>query len=101
MVITIVHSIFLNYECIILICMKINLNIFQVLNFLKKKFESMFNISHDQELTEERLSLSVLKGQTSYSFGLDFLIYILKDELKTSKKQYQGAFLKKRLSIVQ
>ena len=68
--------------------MKINLNIFQVLNFLKKKFESMFSISHDQELMEERLSLRVVKGQTSYSFGLDFLIYMLEDELKVSKKRY-------------
>ena len=61
----------------------------------------MFSISYDQELMEERLSLSIVKGQMSYSFGLNFLIYILKDELKASKKQYQGAFLKKRLSIVQ
>ena len=67
--------------------MKIYLNIFQVLNFLKKKFESMFSISHDQELMEERLSLRIVKGQTSYSFGLNFLIYILEDELKASKKQ--------------
>ena len=68
--------------------MKINYNIFQVLNFLKRKFESMFSISHDQELMEERLSLRVVKGQTSYSFGLDFLIYMLEDELKVSKKRY-------------
>ena len=61
----------------------------------------MFSISYDQELMEERLSLSIVKGQMSYSFGLNFLIYILKDELKASKKQYQGIFLKKRLSIVQ
>ena len=74
MVITVVHSTFLNYESIILICMKINLNIFQVLNFLKKKFESMFSISHDQELIEERLSLSIVKGQMSCSFGPNFLI---------------------------
>ena len=60
MVITVVHSAFLIYVSIILICMKINYNIFQVLNFLKRKFESMFSISHDQELMEERLSLSVV-----------------------------------------
>ena len=68
--------------------MKINLNIFQVLNFLKKKFESMFSISHDQELMEERLSLSVVKGQTSDLFGPNFLIYMLENELKASKKQF-------------
>ena len=59
-----------------------------MLNFLKRKFESMFSISYDQELMEERLNLSVVKGQTSYSFGLDFLIYMLEDVLKASKKQY-------------
>ena len=48
----------------------------------------MFSISHDQELMEERLSLRVVKGQTSYSFGLNFLIYMLEDELKVSKKRY-------------
>ena len=48
----------------------------------------MFSISYDQELMEERLNLSVVKGQTSYSFGLDFLIYMLEDVLKVSKKQY-------------
>ena len=58
-----------------------------MLNFLKRKFESTFSISHDQELMEERLSLSVVIGQTSYSFGLDFLIYMLEEELKVSKKQ--------------
>ena len=67
--------------------MKINYNIFQVLNFLKRKFESTFSISHDQELMEERLSLSVVKGQTSWLFGPNFLIYTLEDELKGSKKQ--------------
>ena len=74
MIITVVHSAFLIYVSIILICMKINYNIFQVLNFLNRKFESMFSISHDQELMEERLSLSIVKGQMSYSFGLNFLI---------------------------
>ena len=59
-----------------------------MLNSLKRKFESMFSISHDQELMEERLSLRVVKGQTSYSFGLNFLIYMLEDELKVSKKRY-------------
>ena len=59
-----------------------------MLNFLKRKFESMFSISHDQELMEERLSLRVVKGQMSYSFGLDFLIYMLEDELRVSKKRY-------------
>ena len=68
--------------------MKINKNIFQVSNFLKRKIESTFSISHDQELMEERLSLSVLKGQTAYSFSLDFLIYMLEDDLKVSKKRY-------------
>ena len=48
----------------------------------------MFSISHNQELMEKRLSLSVVKGQTTYSFGLDFLIYLLQNELKVSKKQY-------------
>ena len=48
----------------------------------------MFSISHDQELMEERLNLRVVKGQTSYSFRLDFLIYMLEDELKASKKRY-------------
>ena len=48
----------------------------------------MFSISHNQELMEKRLSLSVVKGQTTYSFGLDFLIYLLQNELKGSKKQY-------------
>ena len=57
-------------------------------NFLNRKFESTFSISHDQELMEERLSLSVVIGQTSYSFGLDFLIYMLEEELKVSKKQF-------------
>ena len=47
----------------------------------------MFSISHEQELMEERLSLSVVKGQTSWVFGPNFLIYILENELKTSKKQ--------------
>ena len=37
---------------------------------------------------EERLSLSVVKGQMSYSIGLDFLIYMSEDELKASKKQF-------------
>ena len=59
-----------------------------MLNFLKRKSELTFSISHDQKLIKERLSLSVVKGQTSYSFGLDFLIYMLEDELKDSKKQY-------------
>ena len=59
-----------------------------MLNFLKRKFESIFSISHNQELVEKRLSLSVVKGQTTYSFGLDFLIYLLQNELKASKKQY-------------
>ena len=36
---------------------------------------------------EERLSLSIVKGQMSYLFGPNFLIYILEDELKASKKQ--------------
>ena len=67
--------------------MKINYNIFQVLNFLKRKFEITFSISHDQELMEERLSLSVVKGQTSWLFDPNFLIYILEDELKATKKQ--------------
>ena len=67
--------------------MKINYNIFQVLNFLKRKFESTFSISYDQELMEERLSLSVVKGQTSWLFDPNFLIYILEDELKATKKQ--------------
>ena len=58
-----------------------------MLNFLERKFESTFSISHDQELMEERLSLSVVKGQTSWLFGLNFLIYILEDKLKVSKKQ--------------
>ena len=48
----------------------------------------MFSISHNQELMEKRLSLSIVKGQTTYSFGLDFLIYLLQNELKVSKKQY-------------
>ena len=48
----------------------------------------MFNISHDQELIEEKLSLSIVKGQTSWLFGPNFLIYILEDELKVSKKRY-------------
>ena len=48
---------------------------------------SKFGISHDQELMEERLSLSVVKGQMSWLFGPNFLIYILEDELKASKKQ--------------
>ena len=34
-----------------------------MLSFRKRKFESTFSISHDQELMEERLSLSVEKGQ--------------------------------------
>ena len=59
-----------------------------MLNFLKRNYESTFSISHDQELMEERLSLSVVKGQTSYSFDPDFLIYMLEDELKASNKQY-------------
>ena len=58
-----------------------------MLNFLKRNFESTFSISHDQELMEERLSLSIVKGQTSWLFGPNFLIYILEDELKDSKKQ--------------
>ena len=40
----------------------------------------MFSTSHDQELIEERLNLSVVKGQMSYSYGSYFLIYILEDE---------------------
>ena len=48
---------------------------------------SKFGISHDQELMEERLSLSIVKGQMSWLFGPNFLIYILENELKTSKKQ--------------
>ena len=36
---------------------------------------------------EERVSLSILRGQTSWLFGPNFLIYILEDELKASKKQ--------------
>ena len=36
---------------------------------------------------EERLGLSVVKGQMSWLFGPNFLIYILENELKTSKKQ--------------
>ena len=36
---------------------------------------------------EERLGLSVVKGQTSWLFGPNFLIYIFEDELKTLKKQ--------------
>ena len=59
-----------------------------MLNFLKRNYESTFSISHDQELMEERLSLSVVKGQTSYSFDPDFLIYMLEGELKASNKQY-------------
>jgi len=59
-----------------------------VLKFLKRKFESIFSFSYNQELMENMLSLSVVKGQTSYSFGLDFLIYLLTNELKASKKQY-------------
>ena len=59
-----------------------------MLKFLKKKFESIFSFSHNQELMEKMLSLSVVKGRTSYSFGLDFLIYLLTNELKASKKQY-------------
>ena len=47
----------------------------------------MFSISHDQKLMEERLSLSVVKGQTTWSFGPKFLINLLEDELKASKKQ--------------
>ena len=47
----------------------------------------MFSISHDQELMEEKLSLSVVKRQKSWLFGPNFLIYILEDKLKTSKKQ--------------
>ena len=47
----------------------------------------MFSISHDQKLMEERLSLSVVKGQTLWLFGPNFLIHILEDELKASKKQ--------------
>ena len=47
----------------------------------------MFSIFYDQELMEERLSLSVVKGQTSYLFGLNFLTHMLEDELKASKKQ--------------
>ena len=43
----------------------------------------MFSISHDQELMEERLSLSVVQGQMSWLFGPNFLIYILEDELKS------------------
>ena len=59
-----------------------------MLNFLKRNYESTFSISHDQELMEERLSLSVVKAQTSYSFDPNFLIYMLEDELKASKKQF-------------
>ena len=51
----------------------------------------MFSISYDQELMEERLSLSVVKGQTSYSFDPNFLIYMLEDEFKASKKQFPKA----------
>ena len=58
-----------------------------MLNFLERKFESTFSISHDQELMEERLSLSVVKGQTSWLFDPNFLIYRLEYELKASKKQ--------------
>ena len=47
----------------------------------------MFSISHDQKLMEERLSLSVVKGQTSWLFDPNFLIYKLEDELTASKKQ--------------
>ena len=56
-------------------------------NFLNRKFEPTFSISHDQELMEERLSLSVVKGQTSWLFDPNFLIYKLEDELIASKKQ--------------
>ena len=35
---------------------------------------------HGHELMEERLSLSVVQGQTSWLFGPNFLIYILEDE---------------------
>ena len=59
-----------------------------MLNFLKRKYESTFCISHDHKLMEERLSLSVVKGQTSHSFGPNFLIYMLENELKASKKQF-------------
>ena len=47
----------------------------------------MFSISHDQELMEEKLSLSGVKGQTSWLFGPKFLIYKVEEELKDSKKQ--------------
>ena len=33
------------------------------------------------------MSLSVVKGQTLWLFGPNFLIYLLEDELKASKKQ--------------
>ena len=33
------------------------------------------------------MSLSVVKGQTTWSFGPKFLINLLEDELKASKKQ--------------
>ena len=59
-----------------------------MLNFLERKFESTFSISHDQELMEERLSLSVVTGQTPYSFCPNFLVHMLEDELKASKKRY-------------
>ena len=58
-----------------------------MLKFLKRKFESTFSIFHNQELMEDRLSLSVVKGQTSWLFNPNSLIYILEDELKVSKKQ--------------
>ena len=41
----------------------------------------MFSISHDQELMEERLSLSVVQGKMSWLIGPNFLIYTLEDEL--------------------
>ena len=59
-----------------------------MLKYLKRKIESIFSFSYNQELMEKMLSLSVVKGQTSYSFSLDFLIYLLTNELKASKKQY-------------
>ena len=40
----------------------------------------MFSTSHNQELIEERLNLSVVKRKMSYSYGSYFLIHILEDE---------------------
>ena len=49
--------------------------------------ESTFSIFHDQELMEERLTISVVKGQTLWLFDPNFIIYKLEDELIASKKQ--------------